>query len=123
MRSLLGADVDSGALVVGAPVKEGQPIVPVLREGDSARDDLKEMLRRIATPPPDTAYRFGLYFNCAARGLSLYGLPGIDTAYMSGALGHLPIAGFFGNAEIAPLRGRSRLFTHTGVLALVAESL
>ena len=32
-----------------------------------------------------------------------------------------PIAGFFGNAEIAPLRGENRLFTHTGVLALIGD--
>ena len=48
-------------------------------------------------------------------------MPGIDTAFISSALGDVPIVGFFGNAEIAPLRGRNRLFTYTGVLALIGE--
>jgi small ligand-binding sensory domain FIST len=80
------------------------------------------MLRRLGAAMAGAAPRFGLYFNCAARGTSLYGLPGIDAAYLSGAFGELPIVGFFGNAEIAPLRGRNRVFTHTGVLALVGEA-
>jgi small ligand-binding sensory domain FIST len=120
VRGLIGADAGSGALAVGAEIRQGQPVLLVLREAHSAREDLKQMLGRL--PRPAGAYRFGFYFNCAARGSSLYGLPGIDTAFISGALGDLPIIGFFGNAEIAPLRGATRLFTHTGVLALVSEA-
>ena len=122
VRTLMGADTKEGALAIGATVREGQPILLVLREGSSAREDLKQMLGRIRDRPGFNTSRFGLYFNCAARGTSLYGMPGIDTAYLSGALGELPIIGFFGNAEIAPLRGANRLFTHTGVLALVGEA-
>ena len=120
VRSLLGADPGRGALAVGATIMEGQLILLALREGQAARDDLKQMLARVAAASPPSGYRFGLYFNCAARGSSLYAMPGIDSAYLAGAFGDLPIVGFFGNAEIAPLRGSSRLFTHTGVLALVA---
>lgn len=121
VRSLVGLDPERGALIIGAGVREGQVVLPVVREGAAAREDLKEMLRRV-TGPAGAAPRFGLYFNCAARGTSLYGLPGIDAAYLSGALGALPTIGFFGNAEIAPLRGQNRLFTYTGVLALIGEA-
>ena len=121
VRGLLGVDPERGALAIGATVREGQPILLALREGQSARDDLKQMLARLGTPPAGCAYRFGFYFNCAARGTSLYGMPGIDTAYLSATFGDLPILGFFGNAEIAPLRGTNHLFTHTGVLGLFAE--
>ncbi len=120
VRSLIGADKETGALAVGGTVREGQPVAFVLRESQSARDDLKRMLAGLRGRPED--YRFGFYFNCAARGSALYGMPGIDTAYISGALGDLPIVGFFGNGEFAPLRGMNRHFTHTGVLALVKES-
>ncbi len=49
-------------------------------------------------------------------------LLGIDTAYISGRFPGLPIIGFFGNAEIAPLHGSNHLFSHTGVLALITEA-
>jgi small ligand-binding sensory domain FIST len=121
VRALLAADPERGALAIGSPVEEGQRILFALREGQAARDDLKQMIARLGDPR-DRGDRFGLYFNCAARGTPLYGMPGIDSAYLTGALGEIPLAGFFGNAEIAPLRGANRLFTHTGVLALVGEA-
>jgi small ligand-binding sensory domain FIST len=121
VRPLLGVDRKSGTLAVAAPIRQGQPILLVLREGPAARDDLKQVLARLGAEARGARPRFGFYFNCAARGQSLYGIPGIDTAYISGTFGDLPIIGFFGNAEIAPLRGANRLFTYTGVLVLVME--
>lgn len=121
VRTLVGADPQRGALLAGAPVRRGQPLLLVLREAQAARDDLKTMLQRLRPEETGIDYRFGLYFNCAGRGTPLYGVPGIDTAYITGALDGVPIAGFFGNAEIAPLSGRNRLFTYTGVLVLVGE--
>jgi small ligand-binding sensory domain FIST len=120
VRALVGIDEARGALVVAAVVRRDQPLYFVLREAHSAREDLKEMLQRLRRAA-GRSVRFGFYFNCAARGSSLYGMPGIDTAYISSAFGDLPIVGFFGNAEIAPLRGRNRLFTYTGVLALIGD--
>lgn len=55
-------------------------------------------------------------------GQALYGIPGIDTAYISSTFADLPIIGFFGNAEIAPLHSSNHLFSHTGVLALITEA-
>jgi small ligand-binding sensory domain FIST len=121
VRQLIGVDAARGALIVAATVRVGEPIHFVLREAHAARQDLKDMLKPFGPAVAAGDYRFGFYFNCAARGASLYGMPGIDTAYISSALGDLPIAGFFGNAEIAPLRGENRLFTHTGVLALIGD--
>jgi small ligand-binding sensory domain FIST len=121
VRHLLGVDAERGALAVGTEVRDGQPLLLVLREADAAREDLKQMLDRLAAREAARNAVFGFYFNCAARGSSLYGLSGIDTAYISRSFGDLPIVGFFGNAEIAPLHGTSRLFTYTGVLALVTE--
>jgi small ligand-binding sensory domain FIST len=121
VRPLVGADPDRGALVAGAAVRAGQPLLLVLRDPQAARDDLKEMLGRLGPEARALRPGFGLYFNCAGRGSSLYGAPGIDTAYITGTLGDVPLIGFFGNAEIAPLRGRNRVFTYTGVLVLVGE--
>ena len=121
VRTLIGGDSQRGAVVVGGAVREGEPVLLVLREGQAAREDLKQMLARLGRAAAATPYHFGLYFNCAARGTGLYGLPGIDTAYISGTFDDLPIIGFFGNAEIAPLRGVNRLFTYTGVLVLIGE--
>ncbi len=122
VRGLLGIDPKEGSIAVGTTVEEGQPILLLLRDPQAAREDLKGMLDRLGTATGDNPPRFGLYFNCAARGSSLYGHPGIDTAFIASRFPGLPIIGFFGNAEIAPLHGSNLIFTHTGVLALITEA-
>ena len=92
-----------------------------LRDGQRARDDLNQMLERQRQNLGGKKPAFGLYFNCCARGNSLYGMPGIDTAYIRQALGDFPLIGMFGGYELAPLGGANHLFAYTGVLALITE--
>ncbi len=122
VRNLIGLDPETGAIAVSENVEEGQIISFTTRNPEAAREDLKQMLERVnASQKPENPYKFGLYFNCCARGRSLYGIEGIDTAYINNALGDVPIAGFFGNAEFAPLSSKNHLFTYTGVLVLFSE--
>ena len=65
--------------------------------------------------------RFGIYFNCCGRGAHFYGHQDIDTAYISRYFPEVPIIGFFGNSELAPMSGVNHLFTYTGVLTLFSE--
>lgn len=121
VRNIVAADPDTGVLAVSARVEEGQSIIFARREADSARGDLLRMLEEVTSRPESGRYKFGLYFNCLARGASLYDEAGVDTALLARALPDVPLLGFFCNAEIAPLRGANSLFTYTGVLLLVAE--
>jgi len=122
VRNLIGVDQRSGYIAVPNNVKEGQVIGFALRNPEMAREDLKQMLNRlISCQNPENPYRFGLYFNCCARGSSLYGHQGIDTAYISNALGGVPFIGFFGNSEFAPVQDKNYLFTYTGVMALFSD--
>ncbi len=122
VRNLIGLDQKSGYVAVPQNVKEGQVIGFTLRNPEMAREDLKQMLNRaVSSQKPDHPYRFGLYFNCCARGSSLYGHQGIDTAYISSALGGVPFIGFFGNSEFAPILDKNHFFTYTGVLVLFSD--
>ena len=122
IRNIIGIDRQNGIIAVAENIKEGQPITFALRNPEMAREDLKQMLLRIkSSSSPEKPFKFGLYFNCCARGSSLYGQKGIDTAYINHILGDIPIIGFFGNSEIAPLQGKNVLFTYTGVLVLISE--
>jgi small ligand-binding sensory domain FIST len=79
------------------------------------------MLDQVSPERTGLDYKFGLYFNCLARGRSLYREDGIDSSLLAGAFPGVPTLGFFCNAEIGPIQGENRLFTYTGVLLLVAE--
>ncbi|MGQ0792587.1 MAG: FIST signal transduction protein [Deltaproteobacteria bacterium] len=123
VRNLIGVNPASGIVGVAENVREGQMITFALRHPAMAREDLKQMLGRIAGGGSAGARpAFGLYFNCSGRGSSLYGHSGIDTAYIANAIGDVPIIGFFGNSEFAPFGGENRVFTYTGVLALIYDT-
>jgi small ligand-binding sensory domain FIST len=122
IRNIMGINPESGIIAVAENVRDGQTIIFAIRNPQMAREDLKQMLERMK-PSPDSAksFKFGLFFNCCARGSSLYGQNGIDTAYLSHYLEGVPIIGFFGNSEFASLHGKNHLFTYTGVLVLISE--
>ncbi len=123
VRNIVGLDPQKGILAVGEEVFEGERMVFTLRDAQRAREDLNQMLQRQLKSLSGKRPQFGFYFNCCARGTSLYGIPGIDTAYISQSLGDLPLIGFFGNFELGPLGGRNHLLAYTGVLALITEKL
>lgn len=123
VRNLIGVDQKSGYVAIPQNVKEGQVIGFTLRNPEMAREDLKQMLERVVSSQnPKHPYKFGLYFNCCARGSSLYSHQGIDTAYITSALGDVPFIGFFGNSEFAPIQNKNHLFTYTGVMVLFSDS-
>jgi small ligand-binding sensory domain FIST len=121
VRNILAVDPDTGVIAVAAEVEEGQSILFALREPEAAADDVLRMAERAAAAAPQGGYRFGLYFNCLARGRSLYGRDGVDSAALARHLPGVPLLGFSCNAELAPLRGANHLFTYTGVLILFSE--
>jgi small ligand-binding sensory domain FIST len=79
VRNILAADPDTGVMAISDRVEEGQYVVFVLREAQAAREDLQRMLDRFATHKTGLHYRFGLFFNCLARGRSLYLEEGLDS--------------------------------------------
>lgn len=121
IRNIIGLDPDKGILGVADDVRAGQAMIFALRDGQRAREDLNQMLARQAARLAGKKPVFGLYFNCCARGASLYGTEGIDTAYIRQALGDFPLIGMFGGYELAPLGRANHLFAYTGVLALITE--
>ncbi len=121
VRNIIGLDAQRGILAVAQPVEAGQSLQFTLRDGQRAREDLRQMLERQTARLEGRTPRLGLYFNCCARGNGLYGVPGIDTAYIKQALPDVPVIGFFGNYELGPMAGGNHLLTYTGVLALVTE--
>jgi small ligand-binding sensory domain FIST len=122
VRNIIGLDSKKKIIGVADEVNEGQAMIFTLRDGQRARDDLGQMLKRQAQRLTGKKPAFGIYFNCCARGASLYGIPGIDSAYIRQLLGDFPLIGMFGGYELAPLGGANHLFAYTGVLALICEA-
>ncbi len=116
IRNLIGADEDTGALHVAAPVETRQVVQFHLRDAHTADADLDAHLARYRErgAKPGGA----LLFSCLGRGQGLYGMPDHDSEALREAIGKLPIGGFFCNGEIGPIGGRTFLHGYTSAFAL-----
>jgi small ligand-binding sensory domain FIST len=113
VRNLVAIDVERQWLAVAHPVAAGDRVLFCRRDPPSAAADLARMLADVKRRA-HAAPRAGLYFSCVARGPHLFAEPSQELIMIRDALGEFPLAGFFGNGEIA----HDRLYGYTGVLAL-----
>jgi len=117
IRNLLGIDADSGALMLGAPLRRGQTLQFQLRDARTSDQDMQTLLAQL--PPADAAPRGALLVSCLGRGAGLYGKPDHDATLVQSLRGPLPLAGFFANGEFGPVGGRNFIHGYTSCLAIV----
>ncbi len=121
IRNLAGVEPASGAIAVAAPVRTGQVVQFHLRDAVASAQDLQAHLdtytARGNQPPAG-----GLLLSCLGRGENLYGEPDHDSTALRRRLGRVPLAGFFCNGEIGPVRGQTYLHGYTSIFALFRPS-
>ncbi|MGE3182253.1 MAG: FIST N-terminal domain-containing protein [Phycisphaerae bacterium] len=118
IRSPLGFDKDSGALVINDLVRIGQTIQFQVRDAGSAARDLEEMLE----PKSGIAFSGGLLFTCNGRGSRLFSQQDRDAKAIMDALGSPPLAGMSCAGEIGPIGGTPFLHGHTACVGLLAST-
>lgn len=116
VRSLMGADPESGALAVGDVVRPGQSIQFHVRDAATADEDLRLLLQpqRDAGPPPAG----GLIFSCNGRGRRMFDQPHHDVRTALDILPRTPLAGFFAAGELGPIGGKCFMHGYTASIAL-----
>jgi len=115
VRTVVGADPNSGALRVGDTVEVGSTAQFQVRDAVSADEDLR---RLVAGRTADAA----LVFTCNGRGTNLFPEPHHDASVISETLGAPPTAGMFCAGELGPIGGHNFMhgFTASVVLLSVA---
>jgi small ligand-binding sensory domain FIST len=117
IRRILGADPESGAIVVGDEVEVGQSLQFHVRDADSADQDLRRALERESAALGGRRAAGALLFTCNGRGSRLFSEPDHDARLLAKMLGDIPAAGFFcaessdrwaGRTTCTPSRRRSR---------------
>ena len=116
VRSVLGADRESGGLVVGDLVEVGRTVRLQVRDADAADAELHRLLGAFR----DTAAPTGgaLLFSCNGRGANLFGAGGADhdVSVVRAELGLQGVGGFFAGGELGPVAGRNHLHGFTASL-------
>ena len=122
IRNLIGINEEHAAIAVSEEVKEGQLVQFHLRNPRAAAEEIRTIISKLAEKteqhPPD----FGLYFNCLGRGKGLYGAANHDISVIQQQFPGLPVIGFFGNSEFAPIGGRNFAHAYTGVFVLCSAN-
>ncbi|MBI1881850.1 MAG: FIST C-terminal domain-containing protein [Chloroflexi bacterium] len=115
IRGVMGLDQESGVMVVGDYIDEGETVQFHLRDAVTAEEDLEMMLApQLLYDPPCG----GFLFSCNGRGTRLYNHPNGDINIIQKVLGEVNLAGFFCAGEIGPIGNKNFLHGHTASLAL-----
>ncbi|MCG3197781.1 MAG: hypothetical protein GHCLOJNM_02271 [bacterium] len=110
IRNLLGADPNSGMIVINDRVSVGQTIQFQVRDAASAAEDLECLLEASRGSWGNRDPVAAAVFNCNGRGLRLFPDRNHDISTIHGSMGPIPSAGFFCAGEIGPVGGKS--FVH-----------
>jgi small ligand-binding sensory domain FIST len=121
IRNIMGVNARRGTLACASHVEQGDYVTFALRDPLKAKEDLVLMLQDVKDRAAGRKALFGFYFNCCARGVSLYGTPGEDTALIREYFPRLPVAGFFTFGEIAPVEHVNHLHHYSGIFVLAFE--
>jgi small ligand-binding sensory domain FIST len=116
IRNIIGADMQSGILAVGAVLRTGQVVQFHLRDAQTSAEDLRLLLSRFAGPKDRSKGAF--LFSCLGRGEHLYGRPNHDSQLFQSNFGAVPLGGFFCNGEIGPVGGTTYVHGYTSCFGI-----
>jgi small ligand-binding sensory domain FIST len=120
LSALVCANEQDRSVTLSRQVKPGQLIFWALRDADVAQHDLQQALTGLQSQL-GAQPEFGLMFSCLGRGPHFYSGVDKDLDLVRKALPGMPLIGFYGNGEIAPMNGINELLQYSAVLGLFHE--
>jgi len=122
VRNLVEMDPETGAIAIGAVLKQWQVMQFLLRDARTATEDLTRLLARYCGQLGRSKPQGALLFSCLGRGIHLFGQADHDTNLFRQSIGSVPLGGFFCNGEIGPVGSSTFLHGYTSAFALFAEA-
>jgi small ligand-binding sensory domain FIST len=121
LASIIIANEETQSVTLTKSLQVGDWISWAIRDVDAAQIDIVKtasVLRRQLEREPE----FALLFSCLGRGPYFYDGTDKDLALIKTLFPDLPIIGFYGNGEIAPINGVNELLQYSAVLGLFTAS-
>ncbi|MFM9835135.1 MAG: FIST C-terminal domain-containing protein [Methylophilaceae bacterium] len=121
IASIISGNEKDHSVTLTKTLKEGEWLCWALRDIDAAQIDIvktaSELKQQLSVEPA-----FALMFSCLGRGPYFYDGTDQDLALLKALFPKLPMIGFYGNGEIAPMHGVNELLQYSAVLGLFAHS-
>ena len=117
LATIITGDESSGTVTLAKPLHVGDWISWAIRDMDAAQVDLvktaTQLKQQLGVKP-----EFSLLFSNLGRGPYFYDGIDQDLALIKTLFPQLPLIGFYGNGEIAPINGKNTLLQYSAVLGL-----
>lgn len=117
LTPLVCANETDRSVTLARQVQPEQLVFWALREADAAQADLEATLDTLEAEL-QAGPQFGLMFSCLGRGPYFYSGVDRDLELMQRRFPGMPLIGFYGNGEIAPINGVNELLQYSAVLGL-----
>ncbi len=119
VRGIMALNQRDRTFAVADFVRRGQTVQLLVRDAESAGEDLRGLVSAQAGGAHALDSTGALLFTCNGRGKRMFGRPDHDASCVRASLdAELPLAGFFAAGEIGPVGGRNFLHGFTASLAL-----
>jgi small ligand-binding sensory domain FIST len=115
IRTIVGADQENGCIAIADLVRVGQTIQFHVRDARTAEEDLRLLMETQSLHGPAAG---ALLCTCNGRGVRLFGSLNLETSIIRGAIGEVPMAGFFAAGEIGPIGRENFVHGFTSSLAV-----
>lgn len=119
IRTILGLDPDSGALLINTPVPSNSVVQLHLRDAVTSAQDLEQRLKQYRGAHDTDSIGAALLFSCFGRGQAFYGHSDHDSSAFRQHVGDIPLAGVFCNGEIGPVHGTTFVHGYSSVYGIV----
>lgn len=117
LAPILATNTRGRSVTISARVRQHDYLFWAIRQPLAAERDMGLMLDRLTRDDLD-APAFGLCFPCMSRGSYFYGGTDRDLEAINRRFPGMPLIGFYGNGEFAPLDDTNHLLQYSTVLAL-----
>jgi small ligand-binding sensory domain FIST len=125
VRGIMGLNQRDRAIAVADFVRRGQTVQLLVRDAESAGEDLRCLIASRsggALRPEERSAAGALIFSCNGRGSRMFSVPDHDVGCVrEGLAADLPLAGFFAAGEIGPIGRRNFLHGFTASVALFRQ--
>lgn len=119
VANIISTHAASHVITVSQAIPVGHYVTWAVRDAAVASQEFDQILRQLAQKAEMTnTPEFGMMFSCLGRGPYFYGGMDRDLQMLQEQYPEMPLIGFYGNGEIAPMLGQNMLLQYAAVIAL-----
>lgn len=121
VATIISSNDTNGSITLSKGLQNGFWMCWALRDVNSAQIDIVKTATRLGQQLGDEPL-FAMLFSCLGRGPSFYDGSDQDLELLKTLFPSLPIIGFYGNGELAPISGINEMLQYSAVIGLFSEA-